>query len=225
MYDVVYFVKESPDNEELRYSLRSLVNFPHHNVWIYGCCPKGIKPDKYIPVIQQEENKWKNVRKMITMCANNTHITDNFWLFNDDFFVMKKVKSPKIYYDGDLYKRIVEIEDKFGEMTPYTLILRKCAKELESLGLTSKNFETHTPFLVNKKKVLELNNISYEYGFRTIYSNYYKVPALEHRDVKIVSLTKQYKTGEYLSTDDKSFLGEVGNQIRKQFPNKYKYEK
>ena len=225
MYDIVYFVKESNSNEELRYSLRSLKNFPHRNVWIYGYLPSGLKPDKYVSVIQHEENKWRNVRKMITMCANNTHITDNFWLFNDDFFVMKPVKKPDIYYNGDLYKRIVEIEDKFGEITPYTTILRKCTRELESLGLSTKNFETHTPFLVNKKKALELNNISYEYGFRTIYSNYFEVPAVEHKDVKIVSLTKQYNTGEYLSTDDKSFLGEVGRQIRELFPDKCKYEK
>lgn len=45
-YDIVYFVKESAKNEELRYSLRSLKNFPHGRVWFYGYCPSFLKPDK-----------------------------------------------------------------------------------------------------------------------------------------------------------------------------------
>ena len=225
MYDVVYFVKESDVNEELRYSLRSLKNFHHRKVWIYGYCPKDIKPDKYVQVYQHEENKWRNVRKMITMCANNAHITDNFWLFNDDFFIMKKVTKPEIYYHNNLYKRVVDIENKYQRFTPYSLILRDCCKELESLGLETKDFEMHTPFLVNKKKALELNNISYEYGFRTIYGNYFKVKAIEHKDVKIISSSKEYKDGQYLSTDDHSFLGAVGKQIKAKFPDKCKYER
>lgn len=38
MNDIVYFVKESESNEELRYSLRSLKNFPRRKVWFYGGC-------------------------------------------------------------------------------------------------------------------------------------------------------------------------------------------
>ena len=36
MKDIVYFVKDTDTNEELRYSLRSLANFPHGKVWFYG---------------------------------------------------------------------------------------------------------------------------------------------------------------------------------------------
>lgn len=33
MNDIVYFVKESRENEELRYSLRTIKNFPHDKVY------------------------------------------------------------------------------------------------------------------------------------------------------------------------------------------------
>ena len=63
--DIVYFVKESESNEELRYSLRSLVNFPHRYVWFYGGCPEGLNPDFHVPVKQDKDNKWKNVSMML----------------------------------------------------------------------------------------------------------------------------------------------------------------
>lgn len=58
MYDIVYFVKESKTNEELRYSLRTLKNFPHRKVWFYGGCPEGLKPDQYVYVEQDQPTKW-----------------------------------------------------------------------------------------------------------------------------------------------------------------------
>ena len=44
------------------------------------------------------------------------------------------------------------------------------------------------------------------------------------KDVKITSKIKRYKGEIYVSTDDNSFLGAVGQQIREQFPDKCKYE-
>jgi hypothetical protein len=43
MWDIVYFVKDTQDNEELRYSLRSLSNFPHRKEIIMGCGGKKKK--------------------------------------------------------------------------------------------------------------------------------------------------------------------------------------
>ena len=35
--DIVYFVKDTPTNEELRISLRSVAkNMPHKRVWVFG---------------------------------------------------------------------------------------------------------------------------------------------------------------------------------------------
>lgn len=226
MYDIVYFIKESSTNEELRYSLRSLKNFPHNKVWIYGYCPKDFKPDYYVKVNQDQNNKWENVNKMLRLACNNPKITNKFWLFNDDFFVMQKINNPKNYYHGDLYKRIVTLEDKYNKITSYSQLLRDCCKELESLGCETKNYTLHIPMLFNKRKALELFKLTDFPGFRSLYANYYKIGEAQIKDVKITSITKEYKGGIYLSTDDKSFnAGKVGKQIREVFKDKCKYER
>lgn len=225
MWDIVYFVKDTPDNEELRYSIRSLSNFPHRKVCFYGGCPKGLKPDCHIYVKQDQENKWQNVYKMLRMACNNRKITKNFWLFNDDFFIMNEVLHPVNYFNGDLYKRIVLLEDKHGGMTPYSAELRKMCQELEALGCSSKSYAVHYPMLINRQKALELLNTTDNPMFRSLYGNYANVKAVWSNDCKIVSKEKEWKGTDYLSTEDKAFAdGIVGQQIRERFPDKCEYE-
>lgn len=226
MNDIVYFVKESRENEELRYSLRSLQNFPHDKVYFYGGCPKSLCPDHHIHVKQDQENKWQNVNKMLRMACKNPHISADFWLFNDDFFIMEKVTNPCNYYYGDIYKRIVTLEDKFGGISPYSAELRQMAKELESMGCTTKNYALHVPILINKQKMIEVLNMTECPMLRTIYANYAEIDGKEMNDVKITSVDKIYKGGTYLSTEDKAFNnGLVGQQIRDKFPDRCKYER
>ena len=221
--DIVYLVKESIINEELRYSLRTLHNFPHNKVWFYGGCPKGLKPDYHIHC-KQTGNKWENVRMMLIKACKNPQLSTDFWIFNDDFFVMEKIENPINYYNGDLYKRIVTIEDKFGRITSYTKLIRDVCKELESMGCETKNYTLHIPLLVNKNKLLELLKLTNCIGYRSLYANYYEIGGEEMNDVKITNIFKRYRKGPYLSTDERSFNGVVGDQIKKLFPNKCKYE-
>lgn len=224
MYDIVYFVKDTTKNDELRYSLRSLVNFPHKKVWFYGGCPVGLKPDHHIYVEQNRPTKWENIFMMFKMACKNSKISENFWLFNDDFFIMKPVKDGPNYYEGDLYKRVVTLEDKHNGIIPYSQQLRYTLMELESMGCTTINYAVHTPMLINREKSRELCNIINGPMIRCVYGNYFNIGGENHKDVKIDSKVKQYKDGEYLSTNDKSFKGVVGNQIKNKFPHKCKYE-
>lgn len=226
MYDIVYFIKEGRYNEELRYSLRSLKNFPHRNVWFYGGCPEGLHPDFYVYVEQSEHNKWLNVNKMLRLACENPKISKKFWLFNDDFFVMEKVEEPTNHYHGDLYKRIVQLENKYGKFTEYSKLLRDCCKELESLGATTKNYTLHVPMLFDRAKARELFKITNFHGFRSLYANYFNIGGTDMKDNKITSIDRKYKGGIYLSTHENSFAkGVVGKQIRERFPDKCKYER
>ena len=224
MQDIVYFVKDTPTNEELRYSVRSLANFPHGKVWFYGGCPDGLKPDRHVYVKQDQPTKWANIFKMYKMVCNNEEISEDFWLFNDDFFIMKKVKKGPNYYEGDLYKRVVTLEDAHGGITPYSQQLRYTLQELEGMGCETKNYALHVPMLMNREKGKELCNIISGPMIRCVYGNYFKIGGEDHRDVKIDRLDRVAKDTEYLSTNDKSFSGMVGDQIRATFPDKCKYE-
>ena len=162
---------------------------------------------------------------MLRSACNNNAITKNFWLFNDDFFIMNKVLHPVNYFSGDLYKRIVQLEDKHGGITEYSSELRKMCQELEALGCSSKNYAVHYPMLINRHKALELLNATYNPMFRCLYGNYANVKAEWSNDCKIISKEKEWKGNNYLSTVDESFRdGIVGQQIRERFPDKCKYE-
>ena len=159
------------------------------------------------------------------MACKNSNISSNFWLFNDDFFVMEQVEKPTNYYNGDLYKRIVQLEDSYHGITPYTEQLRNMCKELESMGLPTLNYTLHVPILINKKNMIELLNMTDCPMFRSLYGNFVRLKAKKSTDVKIVSKEKKYKGGIYLSTDDNSFNGIVGQQIKDTFPDRCKYER
>lgn len=225
MTDIVYFVKESLVNEELRYSLRTLSNLQHGNVWFIGGCPLRIKPDRLIRVNQNQPTKYDNVHEMLRIAATHPEITDDFYLFNDDFFIMKPWVY-KNYYRGDLYKYIVDIENKYG-ITQYTKRLRKMVKILESKKCETRNFELHIPMRFNKKKLLKiLDDYPGVNGVRSLYGNIYKLNAAKKDDVKIFSGAQKVPNNpQLLSTEDEQFnFGAVGNLIRSSFTHKSPYE-
>ena len=91
--DVVYILKKNTDPQELIYSLRSLKNFPHRKVWFVGGQPDGLYPDGRIKHEQTGVTKWERVRSSLIKITECDEITDDFYLFNDDFFVMKCMES------------------------------------------------------------------------------------------------------------------------------------
>ena len=137
---------------------------------------------------------------------------------------MKPIKKPYNYYDGDLYKRIVTLEDKFKKFTKYSIQLRKICDDLISMGCGIRNFCIHVPMLVNKEKTIELFNIEDDHMFRSLYGNYHNIEAKQLSDYKISNPHLKWKDSTYLSTTEESFAGEVGKQIRELFPDKCKYE-
>ncbi len=227
-YDIVYMVKNTTDNEELIYSLRSVErNFPHNKVWFAGGCPIGIKPDERLNFIQVGENKWQKVGNMIARVCKCEEITADFWLFNDDFFVMNPVEDVPPYYHGTLEELIERVERNSGGASPYTDRLRDTIKLLEERGLETKNYEEHIPMLFNRKKLLDMYKAGIRGAGRSLYGNLYKIGGVERQDVKIFSKDKKpASNADFLSTTDVSFSsGKVGEVIRSTFTEKSRFEK
>lgn len=235
-YDIVYFCKEARVNEEFIYSLRSVVaNFPHRKIWVYGGLPDGVEIDTHIKTTQLGNTKWERVGRMLRRAAKNEKITENFYLFNDDFFVVNPVEDFAPVYDGDLYKRIVQIEGRRKDRpSAYTVALRKTTRELEQRGLDCLNYAVHMPMLVNRKKVLEvLDEFPNCPMFRALYGNYWKIGGEQMGDVKVYSDVATpsatfNRNAPFLSTDDKAWkrntLG-VTDFVKSRFPEKSMYEK
>ena len=201
--DIIYFVKDGVRNEELRYSLRSVdANMPHKRVWIFGGCPTNIVPDVRVRVAQTGKTKWDRVRNMYKIVCENKEITDNFIMFNDDFFVMQPTDHITPLHRCTLDEHIRILEP--SKPSPYSRLLRGCKEAIKND--TPLSYELHTPFIFNKKLLMDvLNTFSDQHCISTIYGNlYYAKQSEEHRDVKIFNTHPDfdYKNSRFLSTDD-----------------------
>ena len=224
--DVVYILRNDIEGEELRYSLRSLKNLPHDKVWFFGGEPEGLKPDKQVSFEQHGISTWEKVCWTIEQVCKNPEVSDDFYLFNDDFFVMKPVEELPYFYDGTLLRRIQDIKKKtvcIGSL--YCTELEKARELLISEHKKTYNYAVHVPMVINKEKALEVLGFRWITMFRSIYGNYWNVKGQQLKDVKITDDTTPDKTATFLSTNDNSFANKaVGRYIRSAFPEKSEYE-
>ena len=226
--DIVYILKNDISSEELKYSLRSVCeNFPYRKIIFIGGCPSDLVPDVYIPHLQTGSSKWEKVRSSMIKVLKDERITDEFFLFNDDFFVLSKQKQDFVNFaNGTLEKRITDLQKNVGFSSSYGRQLTTIKTFLMRQGKDTVNFALHLPFLVDKKKALELMKKYPKIEmFRSFYANMLEVPYVSHKDVKIYDLESLPLFSDYLSTTDKSFSdGAVGAWIRKRFSKPCKYE-
>lgn len=233
-HDVVYFLKEGPNNEELRYSLRSVdQNWPYRSVWFYGGCPVGITPDHYEPQVQNSPTKWQNVRNMMREVCLNDEITEDFWLFNDDFFILQPMdESITAFYDGTLTSKVDEIKSKYhGEGSEWSNNLELLKAKLKKAKKPELNYAVHAPMLFNRKKLLKvLDKYLDEPMVRALYGNWWRVPAEPLKDPKYSdadgrNISDQIYRLKIISTSDDSFRGGyVGRWLRDRFQTKSRFE-
>lgn len=227
-HDIVYILKEDIGAEELRYSLRSVqANFQHRRVWFFCGCPDGITPDGYVRFKQTGRNKWQKSTSTFRKIAETDAVSDDFWLFNDDFFVMQKVIDLPYMIRGSLTDRVAGIREK-RTVSGYANGLDTARESLETRGLTTYDYALHVPMLINKWKAIEVIDEFPECPmFRSLYGNYWKVGGITVPDVKIYDMEGLPEAGQtLLSTSDASFRdGKVGEYIRKRFKRQSRWEK
>lgn len=221
MYDVCYIVKDTPANEELRYSLRSLQNLPNvRNVWIYGGKPDFLV-DKYHKMsISQDGSKWENTNKIFWTIVNDEDITEDFYLMMDDVFIMKPIQKF-VNYSHALLNTTRQSE--------YYIERRNVYNWLKKHNKPTRNFDLHRPFLYNREKVKALYPLyPNQTCFRSLYGNWYGIETETHKDCKVFSLRKYTSPSDdyCLSTTDESFVrGDVGKTVRACFTKPSIYEK
>lgn len=229
-HDIVYILKNNYTSEELKYSLRSVCeNFPFRKIWFYGGRPEGIEPDEYVEITQAGDTKWDKVTYTLRKICSNSDITEDFWLFNDDFYVMRKVKHLEPMIGGTLQARIRRIASKHGGVdSKYSAQLRRTAEILANYKLDTLDYAMHVPILINRAKGLRtLDKFKGFPMFRSLYGNHHRIGGVVINDVKIQDCN-QVPTGDeiLLSTNDRSFrAGEVGRYLRDRFNTECRYER
>ena len=215
-HDIVYILRNDIDTDEIRYSLRSVEkNFPHGKVWFYGGKPSGIEPDGYVRFYQQGASKYDRVTNTIKAVCMNDDISEDFWLFNDDFFVMRKTQNPKQMITGTIAERVQRIIDMVGFKSKYAKRLEHTADLLQAKGYTTRDYAVHAPILINRRKALEaMAEFPGEPMFRCIYGNYTGLKARTIKDVKVFGDEEPLKNTTYMSTDDAAYRGQAGEYLR-----------
>lgn len=225
--DLIYILKADIDTEELKYSLRSVEkNFPINRVWFVGGQPEGLEPDIRIPHKQVGNNKWEMIRSSMWKAVSDERLSEDFFLFNDDFFVMEPVDTDSFrnFVDGTLERRIDELHSESG-MNAYTRTLFKLEQELKTMHEPTMNFDVHLPMLLNKEQVRSTLYKCSSPQMRSAIGNINRLPFVIHPDVKVYDLESVPVNETYLSTNDDTFRkGNVGKYIRETFTTKSRFE-
>lgn len=225
--DIVYILGTGSkfNDEEIRYSLRSLKNLPHKKVFIIGEKPDFIS-DKviHIPAEDPYQNKQRNAFHKLSIACNTRDISKDFILMNDDFFILKEIKEVKTFHKGSIsnvIKRNKDIGGQYLEALKRTNIL---------LG-GGIDYSMHYPFIYNKsklKKVLKKLNGEGAIHLRTYYGNIYSIGGEKMEDIKIKSADDfhRLKHGDVISTNDMIFgSNRFQSLIKNLFDVKCIYEK
>ena len=225
--DVVYILKRELDTDELKYSLRSVEkNFPINRVWFIGGQPKGFQNIVRLQHEQIGNCKWELIRSSMWKAINAEDLTEEFFLFNDDFFVMKPVDTDSFinFVDGTLSRRIDELHTEHG-MNPYCRTLFKLEQELRTMHEPTMNFDVHLPMLLNKEQVKATLYKCSSPQMRSAIGNLNRLPFVIHPDVKVYDLESVPVNETHLSTNDDTFSkGKVGKYIRETFATKSRFE-
>ena len=228
--DFVYVCKQGP-NEELRYSIRSvLASFPDATIWVIGGKP-GWYSGNFISV-RRSHNTYDTVSKNLSALISCPDISEEFVLMNDDFFITKKIDSIDSYHRGKMLDMISVLSNRcaqFGMDRSYLNKVERTYKFIKNKYEVSEpiNYEIHMPMKMEKSKLEPL--INQPALWRSNYGNRYNVGGIESQDVKVYG-SEWYISFDYLNTDsiyvssnDDSFES-MKPWLHNLFPNPSKHE-
>jgi hypothetical protein len=223
--DVVYVCRPGNRNEELRYSLRSLVNVPHERVWIAGHMPTFVRGAEHIPVRFARSNHAHTSASLRAACSH-AEVSETFVLMNDDFFVIRPMAEIPVLHRGPIEDVAAEYVRR-GGMT-YVASMRKAASWLAAQGCEPVlSYELHVPLPVVKAKMAEVLGLGVpglESHKRTVYGNLGGIGGERSEDYKVIG-QEWSKAWPFISTMDHTFArDEVGRYIRARFPEPSPYE-
>lgn len=174
----------SGENEELRYSIRSVKYFyPDSSIWVVGG-----KPSWYLGnhiAITQDKNKHTNVLNNLLAICNSESIPNGFVYMNDDFFILDQKNQINFYYDGTLEEKIKRYSETRG-INSYTNQLINTNTKLNKLGFDMPlNYEMHVPMPIEKHKLEKSLKYKTQVLWRSMYGNIFNVGGTRIDDVKV----------------------------------------
>lgn len=211
------------DNNELRYSLRSLEkNCQVDGVTIVGNCPKWIKDVQHVPFNPVDGSKIS--REYTAMLGALPFVPNEFIFMNDDFYVMEPIPNNYIglYHQGTLRQMIkwAMIDNPVGDDL-YTVARQSTLDTLQEFCREPMDYDVHTPMPLLRDGVYNcaaMFSFWDNLQFRTIYGNVVCGGQGEQiQDVKDVWGKSFYST-------DTNVTEAVRVKLTEAFPNPSRFE-
>jgi hypothetical protein len=223
----VYLCRSGP-NEELRYSIRSVVkNFPDAKILVVGEAPSWY--DGELLFVKQNSTKYVNVGNSLKEIAHSNLVEDDFVMMNDDFYFLSNECGH--YHEGSLQDKYETYRDIDGHSSYNKKVLDTLGK-LKRLGYSEPlSYELHIPFPVEKTKLAKIIRYT-NVLWRSVYGNMFNVGGEKMLDVKVYLENRMsfksydYMSGSssFLSTNDSSFKEVEKNLLKYCFNKKTIYE-
>lgn len=226
--DYVYICREG-ENEELRYSIRSVVaNTNYNRIWVIGYKPEWYRGN--FVDFPDTATKFDNIINCTKAITNVGAISEDFILMNDDFFFLRYIESMPTYHGGLLRDKI----DKYIELGSrrYATLLSRTYNNLIRQGIKEPlDYDIHLPMPMNKQKLKE--SIKKAYFPRSGYGNIHNVGGVHIEDVKTYSNKSSLRSKSYdfkngmmpfVSTEDGSFQEVYELVLKDMFPEPSQYE-
>jgi hypothetical protein len=226
--DYVYTCRAG-DNEELRYSIRSVVqNLPEGRIWLIGGKPEWYVGD-YIEV-ENERNKFYSINRCWDVIRKSKKISEDFILMNDDFYIIDKIVNVGTFHGGLLTEKIKRYSDQHGN-NKYAQILSMANRKLQHSGIKKPlDYDIHVPMPISKSKITDF--VISGLAPRSLYGNINDVGGQLINDVKVydksdsIDYSFNYtdiKTN-IISSADGSFKNIYEDILKDMFVSKTQYE-
>ena len=224
------YICRAGENEELRYSLRSVDKFyPNANVWVVGGRPSWYVGN-YIEV-EQTADAFYNVKCSLEKIVEDSRIPNDIVVMNDDFFFVRRVRSFETYVSGTLQQRITD-NLKNGINSSYIRKLDKLKRYCKRYQNPPLDFDIHVPMPAQKDKIAQIVND--DLMWRSNYGNRFVDP----KSVIVIEDVKVYPEGRYsfksydyrsrkypfFSTQDDVFEKVCKDFLSKRFPQPSRFE-
>jgi hypothetical protein len=206
---LAYPVRPGDDNDELRYSLRSLRNLPDvETIWIVGHKPEWLKGVEHLdgnPCDSGPVNVYANIR---TICEH-PDLPPDVLMMNDDFYITRPVGRIPAYYRGTLTEHInlPRTQAKRGWWLDSLTATRTC---LQAHGIPEPiSYELHIPMKVNRADMADslamMQHVTPDNPpqWRSIYGNLSSIGGRQRDDVKTYGPAEPKEP--FHSTQDRSF--------------------
>jgi len=207
----VYPVRPGDSNDELRFSLRSLVNVPHGRVWMVGYKPSWVRGVEFIEGGNTDMPAPRaNLYNNLILACQHPGISDQVLIMNDDFYFIGPTRRVPVLFRGSLAEQVATVTQRGGVKGWWQESLMATQRCLAAAGYPDAvSYELHTPFPCDRGALADtlqrFAGVS-PYNppqWRTLYGNVRQAGGVVGPDVK--SLRPGPIHRPYHSTDDASW--------------------